>query len=250
MKEMDKREERFPLGKGVRLVAEDAVGLLAFHKPTGILSHPNEAKDIGRSLLAGRYDLRQECYEMGEKGKPRPVWLLNRLDSGTSGILLCALNKEVADIVRRQFAEGRVRKKYFALVFGAISPSRQVWRDRLHVTHEEGQLRTSAEGSAVAETEVRLERVFPGRFTISLVELWPKTGRTHQLRVQCAKRKLPIVGDQTYGNFSWNREFARATQRKRLFLHSAEVELALEVGGRRVKFWARDPLPGEFVPKG
>lgn len=240
---------KLPLGKGVTLLAEHACGLLAFFKPAGVLSHPNTDTDISRALLKAKYDHANECYDVGQPGTVSGhVWLLNRLDSATSGVLLCATRESVANVVRQQFADNRVRKKYFALVFGTLAPPRQVWRDRLRVSREEGHVRTTAREGVAAETEVKLAQVYPGRYPVSLVELYPKTGRTHQLRVQCAKRKLPIVGDQTYGQFSWNREFAKATRRKRLFLHSAEVALNFKLAGETVRFSARAPVPKEFTP--
>lgn len=242
------REERLPLGEGVELLNLDANGLLAFFKPAGVMSHPNAAKDVSRSLLRVPYDLERECYEAGNGGEARAVWLLNRLDSATSGVLLCAADAEVAEVVRGQFARGQVRKKYYALVFGAMNPGKQVWRDRLEVSKKGGQIRTSARGGLAAEAEAVLKKHYPGRIPVSLLELYPGTGRTHQLRVQCASRSLPIVGDETYGNFGWNREFAKATGRKRLFLHSAEVSLRYRLAGREFSFGARAALPGEFSP--
>jgi 23S rRNA-/tRNA-specific pseudouridylate synthase len=81
---------------------------------------------------------------------------------------------------------------------------------------------------------------------LALVRLEPRTGRSHQLRVQCAKRGLPIVGDQTYGEFRANREFARQTGWKRLFLHSLEAKFSYEFGGRTFEFAATAGLPDEF----
>ena len=69
---------------------------------------------------------------------------------------------------------------------------------------------------------------------------------SHQLRVQCAKRGLPIVGDQTYGDFGRNREFAKRTGAKRLFLHSTETAFDYDFRGRRQTFSAAAPLPAEF----
>jgi 23S rRNA-/tRNA-specific pseudouridylate synthase len=66
------------------------------------------------------------------------------------------------------------------------------------------------------------------------------------LRVQCALRHLPIVGDATYGDFPRNREFAKGTGLKRLFLHSLETSFDYEFGGRPHHFAARAPLPEEF----
>jgi len=239
----------FPLGNGVKLLKEHPCGLFAFFKPDGLLSHPNSPRDHSRALFKAPYHVDEECYDIEQPdGKRSKIWLLNRLDSATSGVLLCADHQGVAEAVRRKFAEDRVEKKYFALVFGVLKPPRQVWRDRLQVSRKNGKVRTSFRGGLFAETEANVVRTYPGRYPISLLELRPKTGRTHQLRVQSAKRKVPIVGDQTYGNFSWNREFAKATRQKRLFLHSAEVRLTFEVDGRAVDFFARSELPKEFTP--
>ena len=81
---------------------------------------------------------------------------------------------------------------------------------------------------------------------VSLIRLEPQTGRSHQLRVQCAKRGLPIVGDKTYGNFAANRLFARAGGARRMFLHSLEVSLDYSLGGAKFGFSAVAPLPPEF----
>ena len=71
--------------------------------------------------------------------------------------------------------------------------------------------------------------------------------RCHQLRVQCAKRHLPIIGDQTYGDFPRNREFAKASDEKRLFLHSLETQFDYEFAGRIRHFAAKAPLPAAFL---
>jgi 23S rRNA-/tRNA-specific pseudouridylate synthase len=79
-----------------------------------------------------------------------------------------------------------------------------------------------------------------------LIKLEPRTGRSHQLRVQCAKRHLPIVGDQTYGDFTRNRAFAKQAGTKRLFLHSSETSFLYEWRSREFQFTARAALPSEF----
>lgn len=236
-----------PLGNGVRILNTHPSGLFAVFKPEGVLSHPNKPSENSRSVLTWPYDLEEQCFhEPGGEGR---VWLLHRLDSATSGALLLSQDEETAVQTRQLFAENQVKKKYYALVFGAMRPPVQHWRDNLAVVRKGGRLRASAQGGAPAETFAKSQRVFPGLPPVSLLALEPKTGRTHQLRVQCAKRDLPIVGDQTYGKFSWNRDFARRHGSKRLFLHSAEVSLSLKIGGRRFSFVARAPVPPEFNPR-
>jgi 23S rRNA-/tRNA-specific pseudouridylate synthase len=122
-----------------------------------------------------------------------------------------------------------------------------VWRDRLAIAKHGGRIRTGADGGHVpAESRMRVVQMGRREPKRSLLRLEPLTGRSHQLRVQCAKRGLPIVGDQTYGDFARNREFARLAGTKRLFLHSRETSFTYEFLGRQHAFTAEAPLPEEF----
>jgi tRNA pseudouridine65 synthase len=91
-----------------------------------------------------------------------------------------------------------------------------------------------------------LVRSGPQGSRVSLIRLEPRTGRSHQLRVQCAKRGLPIVGDRTYGDFAANRGFAKRGGPRRLFLHALEIGFEYKLGGREYAFSAEAPLPAEF----
>ena len=236
-----------PLGRDVRLVARDPNGVAAFDKPAGILSHPNTAKDEARALLRCAYEADEECFVwQAADGATRRLWLLNRLDSATSGLILAAADAAVARTIKAQFVRRQVHKIYEALVFGRPVPPAQSWRDHLAVAKRGGAIRTGAGGNLPAEARCTLLRLAPGPPALSLVRLEPRTGRSHQLRVQCAQRGLPIVGDQTYGEFRRNREFARATGWKRLFLHSLETRFRYELGGATFEFAATAELPAEF----
>jgi tRNA pseudouridine65 synthase len=238
-----------PLGRGVALLAHDANGLAAFDKPAGVLSHPNEPADEPRSLLQARYVMDGEYFEWsGTGGGPvRRLWLLNRLDSATSGVILAADTAELADQIRAQFKRKQVRKVYQALIFGAPRQPVELWRDMLAVDKRAGQIRTAAHaGHIPAESRMSVVRTSQGQPRVTQIKLEPKTGRSHQLRVQCAKRGLPIVGDQTYGDFPRNRAFAKTAGTKRLFLHSMETAFEYEFAGRAHVFSAHAPLPAEF----
>lgn len=232
-----------PLGRDVTLLKPDANGLAALAKPAGILSHPNSRGEEARSLLTVPYDLEAECYRWEEAGVTRRIWLLNRLDSATSGVILVCDNEKLAGAMREQFRRKRVRKLYHALVFGRPSLDVQLWRDRLAVQKRGGHIRTVATGHIPAECKMTLVRSWGG---VSLLKLEPVTGRSHQLRVQCAKRSLPIVGDATYGDFAANRDFEKRHGHKRLFLHSLETTFDYEWQGRLHRFTATAPLPKEF----
>jgi 23S rRNA pseudouridine955/2504/2580 synthase len=78
---------------------------------------------------------------------------------------------------------------------------------------------------------------------LAIIRLQPQTGRTHQLRVQCALRGISIVGDKNYGDFTFNRKIARATKVDRLCLHAGEIEFKLVVDGVTINFFADSPIP-------
>jgi tRNA pseudouridine65 synthase len=238
-----------PLGRGVTVLAHDANGLAAFNKPAGVLSHPNAPGDERRSLLNARYALETESFEWTPPGAdaPQRLWLLNRLDSATSGVILVAADGDLATEIRAHFKRKQVRKVYHALVFGAPRQPIELWRDLLSIEKRAGQIRTSVTLGHVP-AECRMTVVRPGRKEprLALVRLEPRTGRSHQLRVQCAKRGLAIVGDQTYGDFRANREFAKLAETKRMFLHSSETTFEYEWRGSKYTFSAKAPFPVEF----
>jgi 23S rRNA-/tRNA-specific pseudouridylate synthase len=148
------------------------------------------------------------------------VWLLHRLDAGPSGVILVADQETTAEEVKQAFAEHRVKKTYVALVFGWPKESEAVWRDRIEVTKEGGRARGKAGAGIWAEARMRVREKLQGKSgPMALLELQPKTGRTHQLRIQCANRGLPIVGDRTYGDFQKN----RALKTDVLFLHAESM---------------------------
>lgn len=233
-----------PLHPECRLLKEHPCGLTAIEKAPGILSHPNRERASSRALFSLPYNTETEAYEHPDG----PLFLLNRLDAPTSGLLLLATNRETAEEAREAFRRHRVEKVYLAVVKGAPRRDRERWADFLRVRRFQGRLRTEvAAGRPNATTAMNLvsrSRKPPLR---ALIKLLPETGRTHQLRVQCAHRRLPILGDATYGDFRFNRDHASGAGRERLYLHSQWVGISLEVAGKAVRFEAESPLPEAFT---
>lgn len=263
-------EATLPLGRGVRVVAADARGILAFEKPAGTLTHPNSAGTAAakNALLHGDYSLKNECYACRvDGGKIRKIYILNRLDSPTSGLVLAATDEKISLAARKAFLAGTVRKIYFAVALGNVVPAHGVWENFLRrVRSRDGSLRTEAcresfRDAQFAQTHfsvVRAGTLFPEnpaeaagtpKLAGTLLKLEPHTGRTHQLRVQCALNRTPILGDKNYGNFRAN---ARASEsgvpaaRNRLFLHAAETEIAFPWRGGELRFAATSALPAVF----
>lgn len=256
-------EATLPFGHGVRVLAADAVGIFALEKPAGTMTHPNVPGTAKKSLFAADYSLRDECFSCRVPGgKIRRVFVLNRLDSPTSGVVLAATDERVAAAVRRAFREGGVKKIYAAIVRGKVVPAQELWQDFLRRGRSrDGSLRVeiaraNSRDALFAETLCRVVRT--GTLALgdggtpaagTLLRLEPHTGRTHQLRVQCASRGIPIFGDKTYGDFRLNARAANCAVpavRDRLFLHAESVEIAFPLRGKIVRFAAASPLPPEF----
>jgi len=242
-----------PFGRGVRLLASHPSGLLAVEKPEGILAHPNhgEAGDRESTLIQGNYSMEEEAFHIRDGvGGIRRVFLLNRLDSPTSGVLLLSLDAGLADAVKDLFAKSKVAKKYVAIVKGrGLRQPRGTWQDQLVKSKGPGggvRSGTSPGGGAPAVTLYQWEKAAAEPLPLSLLKLEPRTGRTHQLRVQTADHGHPILGDRTYGDFEFNKTVGSARGFKRLFLHAFSTELELEWQGKPLTFSATSPIPPEF----
>jgi 23S rRNA-/tRNA-specific pseudouridylate synthase len=234
-----------PLHPDCTLLKRDPSGLVAVNKACGVLSHPNSSSAASPSaMITCPYNFDEEAYTA-----PDGTWyLLNRLDGPTSGVILLAESAELAESVKAAFAAHTVEKTYAALVKGIPPRKRDAWRDCLVVKKRGGTLRTEvAGGKPNAFVDVELLQRGAGPPARALISLKPSTGRTHQLRVQCASRRLPIIGDATYGDFGFNREFKRRTGESRLFLHSWKTRVAVNFKGQAIDFSAEAPLPDAFT---
>lgn len=135
-------------------------------------------------------------------GKPGKVYLgvPHRLDRPVSGVVLFARNSKAAARVAEQFQRHQVTKVYRAIVDGIVDPPEGVWEDHLRKLPDEARAEVVPAGSPGAKLAESRYRVLGESEEQSLVELRPKTGRTHQLRVQTASRGWPIRGDELYGS--------------------------------------------------
>jgi len=124
-------------------------------------------------------------------------WLAHRLDADTAGCLLVALRKAPLLVAQKAFAEGRVRKTYWAVVVGGPAADTGESHAALakHST-QQGWRMVADPGGQSAHTSWRVLGRGDG---LTWLELSPHTGRTHQIRVHCAHAGWPILGDALYG---------------------------------------------------
>jgi 23S rRNA-/tRNA-specific pseudouridylate synthase len=224
------------LNGGASIVGWDGNGLVALEKPCGILAHPNGRGKCERALLACAYDAVDGAYVCGD-GKR--IFLLNRLDSPVSGILLVALSRTLAEAVKFAFKCKNVFKRYVAVAKGVPRNKCGMWTNRLCKISDGKSLKVSAGYGVIAKTRYQAIGSFRAcGVTLSVLNLFPITGRTHQLRVHCAMNGLPIVGDGTYGDAKFNRTFEKVFKTGRIFLHSAEISLTYAIDSRSHHFQA------------
>ena len=161
----------------------------------------------------------------------RSVRPVHRLDTPTSGAVLVALDAESSAFLSAALQARQIRKIYLAWVSGVPDPSEGVWDWRLSrgvggVVRVDGKGRSAESRYKVLET----------RGDSALLQLEPLTGRTHQLRVHCARAGHPILGDRKYGR--------RVPGLARGLLHSFRISFPLPTGGGEVTVEA--PLPEDM----
>jgi len=201
-------------------VLHEDEALVVINKPAGRVVHPgpNHGTD---SLLNGLVAAYPELVELGEE---RGYGLVHRLDRDTSGVLVVARSEAAYDALRAAFTAREVEKRYLALVKGAPPD-------------EEGTIDGDIDGQD-AETRCLLEET---RGPISKLVLFPKTGRTHQLRIHLSWVDCPVLADPRYGDGL--DEVTAKLFLKRHALHAESLTLTHPTSGERVTWeapWPKD----------
>jgi len=212
--------------------------LLAIDKPAGVAVHGGSGLSFG-------------VVEQLRRARPqaRFLELVHRLDKETSGVLLLAKKRSALTALQDQFRARDTAKTYAALVRGD-------WPDKLKLIdvplHKylkpdgERRVRAAAADDAQAKRSITLVRVAQRFDGLSLLDVSIKTGRTHQIRVHLAHAGHPIVGDDKYGDFEFNKALARGgavpgLRFEGMFLHARRLAFQHPASGERIELEA--PLP-------
>jgi len=199
-----------------------------FDKPSGVLIHPQTKKTP--------YSLIDELkYQFGMDAN-----IAHRIDQETSGLVLCAKNKQSERELKMMFQERDMKKKYLAMVHGEFKDSISVELPLLRSRAQSALVRMVVkvdETGKASKTDFKPLEYFPD-LDMTLVECSPHTGRQHQIRVHLFHVKHPIVGDPIYAQSEENivnfldrvltpQDRINNSGAKRLLLHASELEFSL-----------------------
>jgi len=205
----------------IELLYADAQVVIA-NKPSGLLVHRGWANDDDVALFRVRDAVGAHVH---------PV---HRLDRGTSGALLFARTAEAAAVLARALEEGRIEKRYLALVRGAPEDAGVI---DYAIPKSEGGPRVPAVTHFRRIARSSVDRC-------SLVLALPKTGRLHQVRRHLRHAGHPLIGDVNYGSGELNRHYRAAYGIHRLALHAHSLAFDHPMTGVRVEVTA--PVPDDL----
>ena len=198
--------------------------VIVINKPVGVLTHAKGA--LNDEFTVAEFFRRYTTFGLDSN---RPG-IVHRLDRDTSGVMIGARNQEAASYLQKQFADRKVKKTYVAVLDGILKePQAKIDLPIDRNPASPSTFRVDAKGKhAITDYHT-----IAARDHLSLVELRPLTGRTHQLRVHMQYLGTPIHGDRVYGKSA-----------DRLYLHARKLEVTIP-GGERKVFEA--PLPSDFM---
>ena len=191
--------------------------LAAIHKPAGIVVSGNHFKTIANALSQ---NIQQSC--LLDAAIPQPV---HRLDYATTGILLVGKTSASIRALNKVFEDKTIIKTYYAITIGKINTG--------------GKINAEINGKKAQSDYKLLKSVSSERFgMLNLVQLHPRTGRRHQLRIHLSSIGNPILGDKIYGTESL------ILNGKGLYLHACSLEFKHPF--TKEKMFLKDELPLRF----
>jgi 23S rRNA pseudouridine1911/1915/1917 synthase len=228
--------EKIPL----KILYEDDV-LLAINKPAGMLTHPAPGVYVGTVANAVAHHIQGGKAKKGsvlaETKSLRPG-IVHRLDKDTSGILLVAKNVKTLESLSRQFRERSIQKTYRAIVCGNFLVKKGEIEGAIGRDFRSPRMAVVAHGR-FSRTDFKALKKFKDH---AYIEVYPKTGRTHQIRVHLAKIGFPILADTMYGKPD---HLEKDDYADRQMLHAYKIQFQHPVTKKTLRIEA--PLPQDFL---
>ena len=234
----------------ILIIYEDK-NIIAVNKPAGLLVHPvsMQSKTTAQpptltNWLVNHYP---EIKDVGDpsassgQANNRPG-IVHRLDKETSGVIIVARNQKTFEYLKNLFQASQIKKTYLGLVWGKVEPKSGTINKPIGLKSGTTKRTVAIKNAKMVKeaiTDYQVKKYFD---KYSLLEIYPRTGRTHQIRVHLNSINHPIVGDRLYGKNPLPAGLARQ------FLHAASIELNLPDNGK-IKLEASLPTDLELFLK-
>jgi RluA family pseudouridine synthase len=207
--------------------------ILVVNKPTGMIVYPD-----------GKHDYPALSHWLDKRYGEGKYHFVHRIDRETSGVLVVALNEKTFEFLKEQFQEREVRKTYRAFVMGNLKDERGIINKPIGSSRGGIGPRSAKQPKGTMREALTIyrtiDRTGTGANGVTYVEVFPKTGRTHQIRVHFSAVGHPILADVLYGATGNSGPLGF----KRLALHALSIALTLP-NGKEVTYTA--PLPADFL---
>ena len=212
--------------KGIEIIHEDR-DILVVDKPPGLLTIATDKEKVKTAYYILTDYVRKGCYKSRNR-----IYIVHRLDKGTSGLLIFAKNEEAKFNLQSQWA--KTEKKYLAVVYGKLS--RKEGAISSYLAENTNHVMYSTSNASKGKLSHTAYKVLKETKDFSLLEITLITGRKNQIRVHLADKGCPVVGDKKYGD-------AHDTH-KRLALHAKSITFNHPYSGKQLTFDTK--IPGWF----
>jgi len=218
------------LFKQIKII-DDQPDFLIINKPANLLVHPTETSEE-KTLVDWLVKNFPKLKKVGED-PARPA-IIHRLDKETSGLMVIPKNQEMFDYLKSQFKTRLVFKKYFALVYGQLENKEDEIGFRIGRSSTKGSMAAHPFNSKMGKEALTRYEVIKEYTKFSLLDINPKTGRTHQIRVHLFAINHPVVGDKLYKSKKYkpaeiNRMFLQAYYLKFTDTQNNEMEYQIDL---------------------
>jgi 23S rRNA pseudouridine1911/1915/1917 synthase len=229
-----------PIEQLVEIRAEDVAELkvvfqdndiVVVDKPAGVVSHPSQGF-VGPSVAGV---LLSRGIQLTTSGAQERQGIVQRLDVGTSGLMVLAKSERAYSVLKQAFRDRSVSKTYHALVQGHPDPSSGTIDTPIARSTKHDYKFTISQAGKRAITHYETLELLP---TAALMKVGLETGRTHQIRVHFSHFRHPLVGDILYGA---DPKIADKLALDRQWLHAVELGFSHPVSGEYVKFSSEYP---------
>jgi 23S rRNA pseudouridine1911/1915/1917 synthase len=210
-----------------KILYEDAE-LLVVNKPAGMIVYPD-----------GKHDYPALSHWLEKKYGEGNFHFVHRIDRETSGVLVVARTEAAHEFLKNQFAEREIKKTYRAFVHGVLKEERGVIDKPIGSSRGGRGPRSATLPHGTMREAVTAYRVVERGSNATYVEAFPKTGRTHQIRVHFSAIQHPIIADQLYAPSR-----PKLLGFLRLALHAYSI-VCMHPNGTEMRFEA--PLPEDFI---